>query len=775
MGKTLIIAEKPSVGKEIASIVGARDKNNIGYYEGNNYIVFWAFGHLVGLAMPDTYGEKEWNLSRLPIVPTEFIYEVGANSGVQKQFRLLSDLLNSPEISQVVSATDAGREGEAIFRYIYYQAKCTKPVKRLWISSLTEESIRTGMQNLKDSSEFDNIYYSAKARNEADWIIGINSTRAITLVTKSKSVISLGRVQTPTLAIICDRFLQNKNFKSKPFFTAKVAIDNKGNKIEIRSSSKFNTQDEAKAYLAKINQLKVIDLKENRVEEKPPLPFDLTSLQITANRRYGYKAQATLDLAQTLYEKKIISYPRTSSRYLGEDMLSDVSKVVDKCFESGIISSKPDQIEQFCFDNSKLSDHYAIIPTGENLDLLSSLSKDEKTIFDLVLKQFVTALYPKCIKDKINYTLSFDNESEALKLTAVSIFDQGWRAFGEDEKEKLEAEESEIVDMPKLELNSVYSVIDKQVKEDKTKPLPIHTEASLLRLMETAGNDSDDEELRRLMKDCGIGTPATRAGIIETLFARKFIQLSKKQLLPTELGLSVYDLVKDLPLANVTLTGDMEKSLNAIAEGKQNASLFYDEIKKVNLSILEEIEKIKVCLSTDKATSYKCLVCQSPITEKDKAFKCSSNECKFILWKQISGKDISKFAKDFFDKGQTPLIEGLKSSQGKLFSAILAFDASKENYLTFKFPDNKVKDHTCLLCNSSLIRYQNAISCEKKCGFFIPLVVASKKLPEKEILLLLEGKKSNLIKGFQGKNGKFDAYLMYDKAKKKFEFMFDKK
>ena len=803
----VILAEKPSVGKSIAACLGVSGKGD-GYLEDNGYIVTWAFGHLVGLAEPETYlangGDGKWNLEDLPIIPEKFIYEPKlADGGTRKQFNTIKKLFNDAD--EIICATDAGREGEAIFRYIYDVIHCKKPVKRLWISSLTDVAIKKGFSDLHDGDEFLNLYESAKARAEADWLIGMNATRALTLSAGNGSgVLSIGRVQTPTLGMICNRFLENKNFIPKPFFTVNCELE-KGSKFFASLSDRFDKKEDAELIISSISDsLTLSDKIQTEIKEKAPLPFDITSLQAEANRRFKFKAQKTLDIVQSLYEAKKVTYPRTGSRYLGTDMIDEVAKKIGKlsslqystAFVGCANSINNSCINKTCFNDAKLTDHHAIIPTFENIsndasdfneDKKAGISKeDERKIYELITKQLVMALLPVCVKDKLTYEFSIDNDRK-LTASGISIKEAGWRAiFEEVASEEDEREENQ--KLPNLQKGDVCSVISKNILSKMTQKPPLLTEASLLKKMESAGKDIDDSELSKAIKDCGLGTPATRAAIIETLFKRQYVVNEKNYLVPTDRGLSLFLLIKDYPVADVSMTGEWEMKLNKIADGDFSKGDFNEEIKVYTKNLTSNLSLIKAGSVAANVSSRpvvgKCPVCGKDIIEGQKSFYCSGykkddeNSCNFAVRKEIAGKAISSAqVKKLLLKGQTDLISGFTSKSDKKFDAFLTVEG---NEVKIKFPERKenVVVGKCPVCGKDLVEGSKCFFCsghkkddENSCNFVIWKELAGKAISSAQIEKLLANGKSDLIKGFISKSGKkFDAYLVLEENKVNFKF-----
>jgi DNA topoisomerase III len=571
----VVIAEKPSVAREYARVLGATIRKD-GYLEGNGYQVTWAIGHLVRLADAEEYGYEKWRLEDLPIIPESFKLAITANEGLRKQFNIIKDLF--AQATEIIVGTDAGREGELIFRYIYQVSGCNKPFKRLWISSQTDQAIRDGFNKLKAGTDYDNLYFAARSRSEADWLVGINATRALTLSARAKSVLSLGRVQTPVLAMICSRYLEHINFKPEAYWELFITLEKDRKKFRAKHPVAFKKAEEAEAAKSKVTDTATCTRAETKkVFEQAPLLFDLTSLQQETNKKFSFSAQKTLDIAQELYEKyKLITYPRTGSRYLSDDIYPKIPGLLEvvaakakfTAYASGLrlspISKRP-------ISNDKVTDHHAIIPT-ETSPVSVSLPPDAEKVYDLIVTRFLAAFSPPCEKEVTQ--LDFLSGGLLFKASGSVILVPGWRAVEEEMKEKEDDASDENQKLPKVYQGDVLPVTDPSVIKKMTKAKPIHSESSLLRLMETAGKELEDDELRQAIKDCGIGTPATRASVIETLFERKYIEREKKKIIPTEKGLQVYELVKDQPLASVGMTGNWEKALNLIAEGKRNYSQF---------------------------------------------------------------------------------------------------------------------------------------------------------------------------------------------------------
>ncbi|MDB5088784.1 MAG: topoisomerase [Mucilaginibacter sp.] len=590
----VIIAEKPSVAREIAKVFGATTKKD-GYMEGKGYTFTWAFGHLLQLAPPQEYGFYGWNVQNLPMLPQKFKLSIRKvkskdgmieDPGVRKQLDIIKALFD--EATEIIVATDAGREGELIFRYIYYYLKCKKPFKRLWISSQTDEAIKDGFRNLKPGSDYDTLFNSAHCRSQSDWLVGMNATQALSLSSGTRSVLSLGRVQTPTLAMICSRYLENKNFVPEPFYQVSIMVDKEGQVFKAISEEKYKTKEAAQQIVDQVLDLgNILSVEAKPRKEPPPLLHDLSSLQQEANKKKGFTADQTLTLLQSLYESKLVTYPRTGSRYIGDDVFAGVPQLINKFkdhpeFGKQAIALAELKLNKRSVNAKKVTDHHAILPTGE---VPYQLTPDKQAIYDLVAGRMLEAFHQDCIKEITKITVVSGSKFLASG-TVISV--AGWRAvFNEADEEKKDEENASL---PKVKQGEDLPVVDKTLLEKQTKPKPLYNEASLLKALETAGKEIDDEELRYAMKDSGLGTPATRAAIIETLIKRDYILREKKNLLPTETGLAVYNVVKDYKIAQAELTGNWEKRLEEIRSGA-SVTGFQAEIKAYTQTITMELLK----------------------------------------------------------------------------------------------------------------------------------------------------------------------------------------
>jgi len=688
--KTAIIAEKPSVAREIAQIVGASQKKD-GYIENSNYMVTWAFGHLVGLAMPEDYGFTGFKKENLPIIPADFIIkpkqiraEKGykADEGALKQLHIIKEVFN--QCDKIIVATDAGREGELIFRLIYKYLKCKKPFDRLWISSLTDKAIKEGLDNLKKGADYDNLYLSAKARSEADWLVGINASQALT-ISAGEGIYSLGRVQSPTLAIITSRFLENKNFVPKKYFQIKIKTQKENIAFALESTNKFDTKDLVDPIVDKIiahKDFTLSDLETKTVDEQPPLLYDLTSLQKQANIKYGFSADKTLSIAQKLYEQKLTTYPRTGSSYISYDIFETIPSLIHNISQGDTFKHYTDlnnapleALNKKSVNTDKVTDHHAILIT-ENKIKEETLDADDIKIYHMIAGRVLEAFSQKCVKEKTSVKAII--EGIEFTTSGTVLKKAGWRAVFNDAPEDGQSK------LPALSQSDLLPIDALESLEKQTKPKPIHTEASLLSAMENAGKELENQQEKQAMKECGIGTPATRASIIETLFARNYIKKDKKLLIPTEKGIATYEIIKDKKIADVAMTGNWENNLAKIEKGDLQINDFQADIQKYTKEITSEL--LQVSVSVNDPNALACPKCkQGKIRFLNKVVKCHKDEC-LVVFKNIASKELTdKQITELITKSKTGVIKGFKSKAGKDFEAQLRFD---DNYkVTFIFKD----------------------------------------------------------------------------------------
>ena len=687
---TCIIAEKPSVARDIARIIRATSKQD-GYLEGSGYLVTWAMGHLIALAMPEAYGFSAYKAEDLPIRPNPFQLVVRqvrkdkeyiSDPAALKQLKVIRSCFDKAD--RIIVATDAGREGELIFRYIYSYLNCHKSFDRLWISSLTDKAIREGLSNLKPGRHYDNLYYSAKARSEADWLVGINASRALSIARKGGY--SLGRVQTPTLAMVCRRYIENRDFSSVPFWKLSVLTEKEGVSQKAVGCKDYESEASAQTALAALrsqSRLTVESVTRKVTHTSPPLLYDLTALQKDANRHHGFSADKTLSIAQSLYEKKITTYPRTGSRYISEDVFEEVPALLRKI---GKTLSNP--LNRHSVDNAKVTDHHAIIPTGETP---SGLSTDEITIYQMVVNRFIEAFSPDSEEERMQ--VQFTDDTNIFTWKACRQISLGWKAVQKNKatetEEKEDGDEQVLSSLPNLTEGEVLSLVNADITEHKTKPKPLYTEATLLSTMENAGKEVKEDDKRKAMAECGIGTPATRANIIETLILRDYIRRDKKSIIPTEKGLAVYEIVKNKKIANAEMTGSWELALAAIEAGKMPANKFSQGINSYVGTICEEL----LSLSSEQKSYpvYRCPKCgQQSVGIYAKVAKCRHETCGFHVFREVCGIHLSEDnIRDLISSGRTPILKGLTSKAGKKFNARLVLG---EDYTTsFEFENKKGK------------------------------------------------------------------------------------
>lgn len=694
----LCIAEKPSVARDIAKVLGANTRKD-GYMEGNGYCVTWTFGHLCTLKEPHDYHHslKYWSLNTLPIIPDKFGIKLIKNKGVEKQFNVIRKLVS--ECAEVINCGDAGQEGEVIQRWVLHKAGCNKPIKRLWISSLTEEAIKEGFANLKSASDYTNLYTAGNARAIGDWLLGINATR---LFTKkfggNKTVLSVGRVQTPTLAMIVQRQKEMDAFRSEDYWELKTKYKEVVFNAEIDRLKSLEKANSGLEYLKKFPfEIVAFEIKEG-VERNPRL-FDLTALQVEANKKYGFTAENTLKFVQSLYEKKNVTYPRVDTTYLSENLHPKIGGILQNMqFYSDLtapILQKPIPKNKAVFDDSKVTDHHAIIPT--EVQPSSSLRREEKLIYDLIAKRFIAVFYPEC---KISNTLVEGKVGEIIfKTKGKQILDAGWRVvYAKDKKDEEDKNKEEEQTLPIFEVGE-SGPHEPFVHQGKTTPPKPYTEASLLRAMETAGRQVEDEELREMMKGNGIGRPSTRANIIETLFRRKYIEKKRRNIFATSTGIELIDTIEDELLKSPELTGEWELKLRKIEKGEYEADKFKEELMKMVWELTHKVMsgQSKVILVEEKPNNktkttktkkksivweeVNCPKCKTQRLIKGKtAIGCKNfNQCGFKISFENFGKKLTdKQLSDLSTKGKTSKLKGFKSHPGGLTEGVLSLNEQFE-------------------------------------------------------------------------------------------------
>lgn len=689
----VVIAEKPSVAREIAVLLGATEKND-GYLKGNGYFVTWAFGHLVGLGMPEDYGISGFQKLSLPILPNPFLLTVRkvkkdkgytADTGALKQLKIIEQIIGCSE--KIIVATDAGREGELIFRYIYEYLKCNKPFERLWISSLTEKAIKQGFDNLKPGSDFDGLYQAGQGRSRADWLVGINASQALSIVA-GNGIYSLGRVQTPTLALICRRYLENRNFSVQQYW--QIQLSHAKEFIDFKSLSKNKWEDKklAEDTLRSIerngNNAIVTSVETKNVTEQPPLLFDLTGLQKEANRKLNLTAEETLNIAQSLYEKKFITYPRTGSKYIPEDMWAEIPNLIRAlqdmgAFKQAVTKLKWGHFNKRIVNDLRVTDHHGLLITDK---IPSALQAKENAVYNMIAFRLLEAISQACTKEITDITLQALHYDFALK--GCKILEPGWRSikgsFSDNDTEPVH-------ELPELKKGSEFKIKDASVLKKKTKPPVLYTEAGLLSAMETAGREIENEEERKALKSIGIGTPATRATIIETLFNRSYIQRELKSLIPTEKGLQVYELVKDKKIADVAMTAEWELALQKIENNEGDTGAFQKEMEDYAVSITNEL--LQTSIAHESLPKLDCPKCKrQQLIIRDKIVKCTDEACNWVQFRNVCGMQIGiADIESLVNKGKTSLIKGMKSKAGKKFDAHIVLNEKAES--SFEFENSK--------------------------------------------------------------------------------------
>ena len=688
----VVIAEKPSVAREIAYLLGASEKND-GYQSGNGYCVTWAFGHLINLGMPIDYGVQGFNKEYLPILPNPFILTVRKtkknksyipDAGVLKQLKVIEQLFTN--CKSIIIATDAGREGELIFRYIYDYLKCSKPFQRLWISSLTEKAIKQGFDNLKEGNEFDGLFQAAQSRSRADWLVGINATQALSIAANN-GVYSLGRVQTPTLALICKRYLENKNFSISNYWQIQLMHLKQFMNFKSLSIKQWADKKETETALRSIqkaNSAFVSNVEVKKVIEQPPLLFDLTGLQKEANRKLNLSAEETLNIAQKLYEMKFITYPRTGSKYIPEDMWPEIPNLLralqdNEHFKSAVTKLKLGRLNKRIVNDLRVTDHHGLLITEK---IPSALNTQETKVYNLIAFRLLEAVAEACRKEVTDVFLEVAHYD--FRLKGSKILEAGWRSIrGSFFDELSEA----IQELPELKKGDEIKIKEATILEKKTKPPILYTEAGLLSAMESAGKAIENEDERKVLQNIGIGTPATRASIIETLFKRNYIVRQKKSLVPTEKGLQVYELVKDRKISDVGMTAEWELALQKIENNEADAGAFQKEMETYASTITNELLQITIAQSNlPKLACPKCKNQQLII--RDKIVKCPNEACNWVQFRNVCGVQIGiADIENLIIKGKTSLIKGMKSKAGKKFDAYIVLTEKAES--SFEFEKNK--------------------------------------------------------------------------------------
>ena len=722
------IAEKPSVAREIASVLGANTKRD-GYYEGNGYAVTYTFGHLCTLKEPSDYKPywKSWDLNNLPMLPEKFETKVVANSGIQKQFKIVKSLFDKAEL--VINCGDAGQEGELIQRWVMNEANYKGEVQRLWISSLTTEAIKEGFQNLKPSKDYDNLYYAGFSRAIGDWLLGMNATRLYTVKHGGyKQVLSVGRVQTPTLAMVVNRFKNIENFKPQPYWELQTLYRDTLFSYE---DGRFLKKEDGEVLANKVKEsdFEIKSTTKKKGKEYAPKLFDLTGLQVYCNTKFGFSADETLKIVQKLYEQKVVTYPRVDTTFLPNDVYPKVSGILQKLTNYSKLTQpllgKKIKKSTKVFNDKKVTDHHAIIPTGIQINL----QYNQQQVYDIIVKRFIAVFYDDCTVS--NTTVLGSAAKVVFKTTGKEILEKGWRVVF-DSSTALSVTKDKL--LPTF-IKGEKGPHEPSFLEKETKPPNQFTEATLLRAMETAGKQIDDEELRDLMKENGIGRPSTRANIIETLFKRKYIKRNKKQVLPTVTGVQLIDTIQNEILKSAELTGSWEKQLKDIEKGEFTAGAFIKNMKRMVDALVYEVRSETKRANISQATVIKnrtakatvkrqagvtaevCPKCKKGTLLKGKsAYGCSAYKsgCNFVMPFSFGDKKISeKQLIRLLQKGSTVNLKGFKTNSGAV-EGLLRFD---ENFKLKLEPKNtsakgKSNELTCPKCKKgTVIKGKTAYGC----------------------------------------------------------------
>jgi DNA topoisomerase-3 len=729
MSKTLVIAEKPSVGQDLARVLQGPFQKKEGWLEGPEHVVTWAVGHLVQLAEPDEYDPKykSWRMPDLPIVPDKFKLVV-RDERSRKQMTVVTKQLGREDVEEVVNACDAGREGELIFAYLYEKAKAKKPVKRLWLNSMTNAAMKEAFKGLRPAAEFAKLEQAARSRSEADWIVGMNATRAATIRLRSSfdGAVSLGRVQTPTLAIIARREEEIKAFKPEPYWLvdATFVADPKRSYIgrfHAQSKPRISSEAEAAAVVqaceGKQGQITKLEKKEQK--ERAPMLYDLTTLQREANTRYGFSAKRTLAAAQRLYEEhKALTYPRTNSRYLTTDMIGEIKPIAALVGGQAEYSKAAEYVTGLqelplgrVVNNAKVTDHHAIIPTRSE-HAVQRMGSDDKRVYDMAVRRFLAVFHPEAVFEntKVETTVPAGREEQdgghVFRTRGKLLLVPGWRGvYGEaaadsakPEKER-GGEEDEGADqqLPRLEQGEEVQTRDIKSARKETKPPHRYSDASLLGAMETAGKLVDDEELREAMKDSGIGTPATRAAIIERLITVGYVERDGRALVATEKGLNVIRLLNEHALTSPGLTGSWEQRLGKIERGEDSRQQFMSDIAGFAGETVKELDETLKDVRIPRARLGPCPVCGHEIVENRKGYSCWAREdsgCGFVIWKSKAGKTLPiAVARELIKTGYTErAVTGFKGRSGRSFRAHLALSQTEEGKWRVEFDEEWAKE-----------------------------------------------------------------------------------
>jgi DNA topoisomerase III len=712
MGKTLVIAEKPSVGRDLAgalpgSFKQSKDKTHL---VGDEFVISWAVGHLVGLAAPDEYDSKlkKWRFADLPIVPEKFKL-VPVDERSKKQLGAVHKLMRDDEVERIVNACDAGREGELIFAYLYETAGVDKPVQRLWLSSMTRKAIVEAFERLRPGAEMERLEAAARSRSEADWVVGMNATRAASIRLRAAfdGAVSLGRVQTPTLALVAHREEEIRAFKPEPYWLVEAAFEADATRAYRGRylGGKRIAEDQAAAIVADCTggngQITKLEKKEER--ERPQLLYDLTSLQRHANTLFGFSARRTLAAAQRLYEEhKAITYPRTSSRYLPSDQIPEIQPTAELVGKNAPYSRAAEYVVALdklplgrVVNDEKVADHHALIPTRSEHDL-DRMGSDEVKVYDLVAKRFLAVFHPEAVFERTRVETTVADH--VFRTSGRRLIEAGWKAVYGEEAQGEQGEDDSGGDqlLPKLEQGEDVKVTEVESLRKETQPPRRFTEASLLGAMETAGKDIDDAELREAMKDSGIGTPATRAAIIERLIDVGYIEREGRALIATEKGIQVIRLLGSHPLTSPELTGDWERRLGLIEQGSDSRPAFMSDIAKFATETVKELDKLKD-VKIERANLGPCPVCGRDVIENRKGYSCWSKDdpgCGFVIWKKKAGKILpASVVKELMATSKTEKpVTGFRGRSGRTFRAKLKLEQNDEGKWRVEFDEDWARE-----------------------------------------------------------------------------------
>ncbi|WP_372369627.1 DNA topoisomerase 3 [Candidatus Uabimicrobium sp. HlEnr_7] len=784
----VVLAEKPSVARDLAQHLGARTKRN-GYLEGNGYCVTWAFGHLVTLKEPKDYDAnlRRWSLTTLPFIPKQFGLNVIAKSHTQKQFQIVCQLFRNAQ--ELICATDAGREGELIFRYIQTMSGCSaKPFFRLWLSSLTDQAIATGFKQLRRGSDFNNLYMAARCRSQADWIVGINATRYYTLSYGQGILWSIGRVQTPVLAMIVKREEEIENFVSRPFWE----LYTKYRDISLKFSGKrFEKYEDAQQMLKKCRgeDFYVKKIEKKKEKENPPFLYDLTSFQREMNKQKSLSADNTLKILQVLYEKKLITYPRTDSRYLSSDMKSSIPNILHKLSQIAGQKLSRLNLQQLPFskriiNNAKVSDHHAIIPTGK----IVHLSDIEAFVFDEIVNRFIAVFYPACVKDA-TYIEGVSNQVP-FKVKGITIVEPGWTVLYPKKQSKSKDKKEEVV-LPEFQLHE-KGPHQPYTEEKKTQPPKSYTENTLLAAMENAGKIVEDQQFKDALKERGLGTAATRASIIETLLQRNYVVREKKLIRATNNGRYLVSIIDNNSLKSAEFTGEWEYQLKEVERGNLSSEAFMGKITAF-ITQLFQTRNLKV----NSFVWGNCPLCNSSIIRGKKGYGCSKwkEGCKFVFWPQVQGQLLTcQQVRELLQLGKlTKLLPIQKErSAGRYFVQLTTLGQTKAWLITDKKSNHKTFSKTksktnfspktnksssnqkqkvksigsCPLCKNVVIKNKNGYQCSQtSCRFFVPLQIAGKKIQSRTVSTLLKNGNTSILKGFKNNRDEFSGRLYLENGR----------